>query len=109
MKGDDKMAIKTQEELLNSIKGLLKDDTSDESIALLEDVTDTLAEMSTNKDNENWKQKYEDNDKQWRQKYRDRFFNTGSDEGSKLDARFDPEPEPEPVKKTFEDLFTTKE
>ena len=109
MKGDDKMAIKTQEELLNSIKGLLKDDTSDESIALLEDVTDTLTEMATNKDNENWKQKYEDNDKQWRQKYRDRFFNTGSDEGSKLGVRFDPEPEPEPVKKTFEDLFTTKE
>ena len=103
------MAIKTQEELLNSIKELLKDDTSDESISLLEDVSDTLTELSANQDTENWKQKYEDNDKEWRQKYRDRFFNTGSDDGGKLGGRFDPEPESEPVKKTFEDLFTIKE
>lgn len=103
------MAIKTQEELLNSIKELLKDDTSDESISLLEDVSDTLTDLSANQDNENWKQKYEDNDKQWRQKYRDRFFNTGFDDGSKLSGRFEPEPEPEPVKKKFEDLFSIKE
>ena len=103
------MAIKTQEELLNSIKELLKDDTSDESISLLEDVSDTLTELSANQDTENWKQKYEDNDKQWRQKYRDRFFNTGSEEGAKFDKKFEQEKESEPVKKTFEDLFTIKE
>lgn len=103
------MAIKTQEELLNSIKELLKDDTSDESISLLEDVSDTLTELSANQDTENWKQKYEDNDKQWRQKYRDRFFNTGSEESGKFDKGFEQEKEPEPVKKTFDDLFTIKE
>lgn len=103
------MAIKTQEELLTSIKGLLADDTSDEAISLLEDVTDTLGSFSnTNNDNEDWKKKYEENDKEWRQKYRDRFFNTGSSD-DKSDAKFEPEPEPEPAMKKFDDLFKTKE
>ena len=52
------MAIKTQEELLNSIRDLLPDNTSDEAISLLEDVTDTLGSFSNaNKDNEDWKKK----------------------------------------------------
>lgn len=103
------MAVKTQEELLNSIKGLLPDDTSDEAISLLEDVTDTLGSFSnSNKDNEDWKKKYEDNDKEWRKKYRDRFFNTGSND--EVDKINEPEREKEePVMTKFEDLFTTKE
>lgn len=103
------MAVRTQEELLNSIKGLLTDDTSDDAISLLEDVTDTLGSFSeSNKDNEDWKKKYEDNDKEWRKKYRDRFFNTGSvDEPKQV---LDPDPEPDkPVLTKFDDLFTTKE
>lgn len=103
------MAVRTQEELLTSIRGLLPDDTSDEAISLLEDLTDTLGSFSnTNNDNEDWKKKYEENDKEWRQKYRDRFFNTGSNDG-KVDAKFEPEPEPEPTIKKFDDLFNTKE
>lgn len=103
------MAIKTQEELLTSIRGLLADDTSDEAISLLEDVTDTLGSFSsTNNDNEDWKKKYEENDKEWRQKYRDRFFNTGSSD-DKSDGKFEPEPEPEPAIRKFDDLFSTKE
>lgn len=103
------MAVRTQEELLNSIKGLLPDDTSDEAISLLEDVTDTLGSFShTNDDNEDWKKKYEENDKEWRQKYRDRFFNTGSSD-DKPDDKFEPEPEPEPAMTKFDDLFKTKE
>lgn len=104
------MAIKTQEELLTSIRGLLADDTSDEAISLLEDVTDTLGSFSnTNNESEDWKKKYEENDKEWRQKYRDRFFNTGSDGEGKSDAKFEPEPEPEPAMRKFDDLFSTKE
>lgn len=103
------MAIKTQEELLTSIRGLLADDTSDEAISLLEDVTDTLGSFSNaNNDNEDWKKKYEENDKEWRQKYRDRFFNTGSDDGDKLEKKTDPDPS-EPTMRKFDDLFSTKE
>jgi hypothetical protein len=96
------MAVRTKEELLESIKGLLADDTSDESIALLEDVTDTFDEQKSKTDTEDWKKKYEDNDREWRQKYRDRFFSTGSDDVGPVK---DLQPEPDNSPKSFDDLF----
>ena len=96
------MAVRTKEELLESIKGLLADDTSDESIALLEDVTDTFDEQKTKTDTEDWKKKYEENDREWRQKYRDRFFSTGSED---VPPPKELQPEPDNSPKTFEDLF----
>lgn len=96
------MAVRTKEELLESIKGLLADDTSDESIALLEDVTDTFDEQKTKTDTEDWKKKYEENDREWRQKYRDRFFSTGSDD---VPPPKELQPEPDNSPKKFEDLF----
>ena len=96
------MAVRTKEELLESIKGLLADDTSDESIALLEDVTDTFDEQRTKTDTEDWKKKYEENDREWRQKYRDRFFSTGSEDAAKVK---DLQPEPDNSPKSFDDLF----
>lgn len=95
------MAVKSKEELLESIKGLLADDTSDESIALLEDITDSFDAQKTEKETEDWKKKYEENDREWRQKYRDRFFSTGSEDVPK--QKEDPEPDNSP--KRFEDLF----
>ena len=96
------MAVKTKEEILESIKGLMADDTSDESIALLEDISDTFDEQKNNTDTEDWKKKYEDNDREWRQKYRDRFFSTGSDDVPKPKEL---QPEPDNSPKKFEDLF----
>lgn len=91
--------IKSKEDLLASLKDRLGEDTSDEAIALIEDVNDTFGDYETRiSGSGDWKQKYEDNDKMWRQKYRDRFMSpTAPDD--------DPEPDPEPAIKTFEDLF----
>ena len=100
------MAVKTLEELLTGIREILPDDTSDEAIGLLEDVSDSFNEAAKNEENENWKKRYEDNDREWRQKYRDRFFNTGSNDKDKQQAE---EPEEKPVKKSFADLFEVKE
>lgn len=69
------MAIKTMEELMESVRTRLGDDQSDEALALLEDISDTYGDMqSRTTDGEDWKKKYETNDAEWRQKYRDRFF-----------------------------------
>ena len=65
--------VKTKDELMASIKSKFGDDTSDETIALLEDISDTL---DTTKDGADWKKKFEDNDKMWREKYTSRFFDT---------------------------------
>ena len=66
------MAVRTKEELMEDIKAYIGDDTSDVAITLIENVNDTIS-ANTN-DGEDWKKKFEDNDREWRQKYKDRFF-----------------------------------
>lgn len=100
------MAIRTSEELLESIKARIGDQTDDETIAFLEDVTDTMNDLNTRASGqEDWKKKYEDNDADWRKKYTDRFFIGGSGDGSEPPMNPSSDPEPENKPKTFEDLF----
>lgn len=96
------MAVKTREEILETIRTRVGDQTDDETISFLEDVTDTLTDLETraNGDGENWEQRYKDNDSEWRKKYKERFFS------SKPDEPKEPKQEEEEEKpKTFEDLF----
>lgn len=95
------MAVRSKEELMESIRARIGDDQSDEAIALLEDIADTYTDMETcaNGDGEDWKTKYETNDAAWRQKYRDRFFGKGSDQNDELDAQQETKP------MTYEELF----
>lgn len=95
------MAVKTKAEIMEAIKQKFGEDTSDETISLLEDLSDTL---DTTNDSVNWKQKYEDNDKEWRTKYSSRFFEGGGEPK--------PEPDPEPEDNTditINELFSEKE
>lgn len=97
------MAVKTKDELLNSIREKIGDDQSDEAISLIEDISDTYDEMASkaNPDGIDWKTKYEENDATWRQKYRDRFFN--SDGGN--DDQDDKSDESDEKPLTYENLF----
>lgn len=95
------MGVKNKDEILEAIKTRVGDNTDDEAISLLEDVSDTLTDLETRASSgEDWKTKYEENDKLWRERYTNRFFSKEPEPDPKLD----PEPEPE-VKKTFSDLF----
>lgn len=95
--------IRTSDELINAVKERLGDDTSDDALALLEDVSDTLGDYDAKlTDTTDWKAKYEELDTSWRQKYRDRFMSGSSQEDEK-----DEDPEEKPAPKTFADLFTT--
>lgn len=91
------MAIKTIDEILSSVSAIIGDNNSDEALTLLEDIQDTF----NDRDNTDWKQKYEENDREWRNRYKERFLS-----GDKsLDPK-DDEDEPEPEKPlTFENLF----
>lgn len=101
------MAVRTKEELLNIIKDRIGEDTSDEAIAFVEDVSDTLndyEQKATNTDSENWKTKYEENDKKWRERYRERFFSKAEENEDDLDDN------DEDVKTlTYDELFEEKE
>lgn len=95
--------IKTKEEILTAIRGKIGDSTDDESLALIEDVTDTFNDLEEKGNGqENWKQRYEDNDKEWRQKYRDRFYSPVDS----VDDEFEEEEKPKIMR--FEDLFKTE-
>lgn len=91
------MAVKTIDEIMAKVRERIGEDDSDEAIEFIEDISDTLESFSNTED---WKTKYEENDKKWREKYRDRFFT------SKEEVEEDEIEEPEEKeKKKFEDLF----
>lgn len=100
------MAVKTREEILESLRGRLGEEPTDDDIAMLEDITDTFTyfEEKTS-DVANWEKKYEENDKAWKKKYSDRFF---SKDGGNANPGYSGEPDDKPMK-TFDDLFTVKE
>lgn len=98
------MAVKTREEILEELRARVGEQTDDETIAFLEDVTDTLSDLETKAkgDGTDWKTKYEENDAEWRKKYTERFYSSGPDS--------DPEPpntDDTPKPKTFAELFKT--
>lgn len=93
----DIMAVKTVDEIMAKVRERIGEDDSDEAIEFIEDISDTFESFSSGED---WKTKYEENDKKWREKYRDRFFT------SKEEVEEDEIEEPdEKEKKKFEDLF----
>ena len=65
------MAILTGDQMLEKFRGFIGEDTTDDTLAFLDDVKETVDSFSNN---ENWKAKYEENDAEWRKRYRDRFF-----------------------------------
>lgn len=75
------MAIRTRNELIESLKTILQGNTSDEAISILEDVSDTYDSLH-NAEQEDWKAKYEENDKNWRDKYTARFYGGESKQSS---------------------------
>ena len=100
------MAVKTREEILESLRGRFGEEPTDEDIAMLEDITDTFKDFEEKtSDATNWKNKYEENDKAWKKKYSDRFFSNDDDKND-LD---EPEERDDKQMKTFDDLFTVKE
>ena len=98
------MAVKTREEILEKIKNRVGNQSDDETIEFLEDVTDTLSDLEEKAkgDGVDWKAKYEENDAEWRKKYTDRFFSS-----EPITNEEPPSPEPQSEPTTFDELFTT--
>lgn len=98
------MAVKTREEILAEVRVRVGEQTDDETIAFLEDVTDTLSDLETKAkgDGTDWKSKYEENDAEWRKKYTERFYSSDPDNVTELTKPDDTE-----KPKTFAELFTT--
>lgn len=95
------MARLTRDELIEKVKKYVGDRTDDETIEIIEDISDSI----DSSDDDEWKQKFEENDKMWRDKYISRFLEKKEDE---LDTPTEHEEE-EKEYNSFEDLFEEEE
>lgn len=100
--------IRSYEEIMDAVKTRLSDDTSDEALSFIEDISDTL-KAGNNNETEELKKKLEENDKMWRKKYMDRFFNNDDKDFEKDTDNSNLSDQEEPdAPQTFEELFETK-
>lgn len=95
------MAKLTKNELIEKVRKYVGDRTDDETIEIIEDISDSI----DSSDADEWKQKFEENDKMWRDKYISRFLEKKEDE---LDTPTEHEEE-EKECNSFEDLFVEEE
>lgn len=95
------MAKLTKDELIDKVRKYVGDRTDDETIEIIEDISDSI----DSSDGDEWKQKFEENDKMWRDKYISRFLEKKEDE---LDTPTEHEEE-EKEYNSFEDLFKKEE
>lgn len=105
------MAVLSKEEFMNRLKEHIGDDTSDEAMTFIEDMTDTFNDMETRSSgnsNEQWKQKYDELDKSWRKKYKDRFFNSETTPADIIEEQ-EEDIKDDAKEKTYEDLFEERE
>ena len=105
------MAVKTRDEILATIRARLGEDTSDDALAIIEDIDDTFKSYETSA-SEDWKSKYDELDSTWRKRYRDRFFQKNENgETTPEDVVDDNEEDlkEESEVKSFDELFEEKE
>lgn len=95
------MSKLTKDELIEKVRTYVGDRTDDETIEIIEDISDSV----DSSDADEWKQKFEENDKMWRDKYISRFL-------EKNEKETPPPTEHEEEEKeynSFEDLFEEEE
>ena len=63
------MAKLSKDKLIEKVKKYVGDKTDDATIEIIEDITDSI----DTSDADEWRKKYEENDKMWRDKYISRF------------------------------------
>lgn len=91
------MAIKTREEIVATFNQLIGDNSSDEVLSFIDDITDTL---DANNNNEYNKEKFDALDASWRKRYKERFLS-----GKPTDEDEEDFEDEKPKKYTFESLF----
>lgn len=106
---------KTKQEILSDLKTVLGEDISNEAIALIEDISDTLdsSEGGSTKELEDkiteLENEVKETDEMWKKKYTDRFFNPSPEKINNGEQNEDSEDDEQdtPQLTHFEDLFST--
>lgn len=107
------MSALNRDEFMSRLQARIGDDTSDDAMSFIEDMTDTFNDLESRTSGESdaeWQKKYDDLDKSWREKYKARFFesNTSASE-VKDEQKKDVIEDGETENVTFDDLFEERE
>lgn len=95
------MAKLSKDELIEKVRKYVGDRKDDDTIEIIEDISDSIDSSEADE----WKKKYEENDKMWRDKYISRFVEKMEDEPDTPTEHDDEEKE----YNSFEDLFEEEE
>lgn len=97
------MAVLGRDEFINRLHTYIGEDSSDEGISFLEDMTDTFEDLERRAgDSTDWERRYNELDETWRKRYSHRFL-TGH---SQIDVNETDETEViEPEDVDIDDLF----
>lgn len=96
------MAVRTTQEIIDALKSSFGESPDDTQLAMLEDVSDTFADLNE-RSGEDWKTKYEENDKAWRKRYTDRFSGNADPESEQSGDDHE-----QTKSLTYESLFKTE-
>lgn len=98
-----------RDELMQRIRDRVGDGTTDEDIALLEDIADTYDDLRGRVDSDiDWETRYNELDRSWRQRYIDRFNGKVESDVDFIEAPTAEDDEVEleyEAPKTYEELF----
>lgn len=95
------MARLSKDELIEKVRKYVGDRNDDDTIEIIEDISDSIDSSEADE----WKKKYEENDKMWRDKYISRFVEKKEDEPDTPTEHEEEEKE----YNSFEDLFEEEE
>lgn len=105
------MSVLNREQFTARLQARVGDDTTDDGLSFVEDMMDTFNDMETRSSGnseEQWKQKYEELDKNWRTKFQQRFFSSETTPGTVIDNQEEDVRDDEKMI-SFDDLFTERE
>lgn len=95
--------VKTKDEIMEEIRAYIGDRADDETIALVENISDTIDDYAAHGDND---EKLMAIEAEWRRKYIDRFMNGGENKNEFEFANTDDEKKDNAEEIKIEDLYT---
>ena len=98
--------VKTKDEIMEEIRAYIGDRSDDQTIALIENISDTIDDYAAHGD---YDEKLMAVEAKWRRKYIDRFMNGSENENEVEDEKTMDEEKDKSEEIKIEDLYTEKE
>ena len=98
--------VKTKDEIMEEIRAYIGDRSDDQTIALIEDISDTIDDYAAHGD---YDEKLMAVEAEWRRKYIDRFMSGGENKNEVENEKTRDEEKGNSEEIKIEDLYTEKE